>query len=297
MASNSSISSGIDSLNSIKTDLTNIAQQSNSPIIDLRSASDFSLEHWAGASHFYAENIIERLYELPKRNQALILYGSQSDIKKAQQKLTKKGYTIDAIFEWTPQLKLALSDLKLLEVGDSSPLLWSPAPILEKFHELYFDESKIGRALDIACGSGRDSVYLATKGWQVDSVDYLPDALNKVNLLAKNTRVNLNTFLADLENDQGKFLTNCHKYQLITVMRYLHRPLLPLIKQRIASGGYLVYQTFLRGCEKFGSPKRARFLLEEGELAQAFDGFKILLDEIHYLEDGRPTNVFIARCQ
>jgi len=34
-----------------------------------------------------------------------------------------------------------------------------------------------GRALDIGCGTGTDSVYLATRGWHVTGVDMVPRAL------------------------------------------------------------------------------------------------------------------------
>ena len=35
------------------------------------------------------------------------------------------------------------------------------------------------RALDLACGSGRNAVYLALAGMQVTAVDILPDALEQ----------------------------------------------------------------------------------------------------------------------
>ncbi|MAT97293.1 MAG: methyltransferase type 11 [Anaerolineaceae bacterium] len=34
-----------------------------------------------------------------------------------------------------------------------------------------------GRALDLGCGYGRTSIYLAQKGWQVDGVDFVPQAV------------------------------------------------------------------------------------------------------------------------
>ena len=40
-----------------------------------------------------------------------------------------------------------------------------------------------GRALDLGCGSGRASIYLARRGWQVDGVDFIPDAIE----LARNS--------------------------------------------------------------------------------------------------------------
>ncbi len=34
-----------------------------------------------------------------------------------------------------------------------------------------------GRGLDLGCGYGRTSIYLAQNGWQVDGVDYIPQAI------------------------------------------------------------------------------------------------------------------------
>ena len=54
------------------------------------------------------------------------------------------------------------------------------------------------------------------------------------------------------------------------VCRFLHRPLFPWIASALAPGGTLVYETFRRGQEAHGRPLQARFLLEHGELTEAF---------------------------
>jgi SAM-dependent methyltransferase len=270
-------------------------EKSCAPIIDLRSVEEYVIAHWKNASHFPVESIISRMYELPKRDQQLRLIGKSNQLTIAQNQLLEKGYQIAATIEWTYTLEKRLESLNLLEKGIKSTRLWSPAPIVRYFQNNIVNETNIGRALDIGCGAGRDSVYLATKGWQVDAVDYLPDALSKVITLAKRNHVAVNCHLIDLEKSPDTLKHLDYQYQLIIVSRYLHRPLLPILKKMIASEGYIVYQTFMRGCEAFGSPKNPRFLLEKGELAGIFTEFDVIQDEIEYLEDGRPTNAFIAR--
>jgi SAM-dependent methyltransferase len=42
-----------------------------------------------------------------------------------------------------------------------------------------------GRALDLACGEGRNSIWLAARGWQVTGVDFSAAALAKAETLAR----------------------------------------------------------------------------------------------------------------
>ncbi|MEK7331676.1 MAG: hypothetical protein AAB113_12845, partial [Candidatus Eisenbacteria bacterium] len=60
-----------------------------------------------------------------------------------------------------------------------------------------------------------------------------------------------------------------------TVFRFLHRPLFPHIERALAPGGWLVYETFRRGQERFGRPTHPRFLLNEGELSSAFPSLAV----------------------
>ncbi|MFQ5398381.1 MAG: class I SAM-dependent methyltransferase [Anaerolineae bacterium] len=51
------------------------------------------------------------------------------------------------------------------------------------------DELTPGRALDLGCGYGRASIYLAQQGWQVDGVDFVPEAIAEAAVRAKNASV------------------------------------------------------------------------------------------------------------
>ncbi|MBK8901493.1 MAG: class I SAM-dependent methyltransferase [Anaerolineaceae bacterium] len=42
-----------------------------------------------------------------------------------------------------------------------------------------------GRALDLGCGYGRTAIYLAQHGWQVDGVDFVPQAIDEANRRAE----------------------------------------------------------------------------------------------------------------
>lgn len=46
-----------------------------------------------------------------------------------------------------------------------------------------------GRALDLGCGYGRASIYLAGLGWQVDGVDFVPEAVKQARLRSEQAGV------------------------------------------------------------------------------------------------------------
>ena len=100
----------------------------------------------------------------------------------------------------------------------------------------------------------------------------------------------------DLETGNDPFAAYAdNTFDLVFVIRYLHRPLFPYLKRIVKSGGVFMHQTFMQGSEVFGSPKNPNFLLKPNELALLFQDWAVLYDEIEYLEDGRPVSAFVAR--
>lgn len=59
----------------------------------------------------------------------------------------------------------------------ASELVWSASPNQFVVHELA--ELPPGRAVDLACGEGRNAIWLAQQGWQVTAVDFSQVALDK----------------------------------------------------------------------------------------------------------------------
>jgi SAM-dependent methyltransferase len=74
---------------------------------------------------------------------------------------------------------------------------------------------------------------------------------------------------ADLE-DGSPWPFPGERFQGIVVTNYLHRPLFPVLKDALAEGGVLIYETFMAGNERFGKPSNPRFLLRPGELLETF---------------------------
>jgi SAM-dependent methyltransferase len=140
-------------------------------------------------------------------------------------------------------------------MGPPSPLLVETATKL-----------KPGRALDLACGTGRNAVWLAEHGWQVTAVDRSPITIPTVD-----------THVADLEKHE--FPIGEARWDLIAVCYYLQRDLFEPIKRGLKPGGVaiVIVHIFEPGHEQ------SRFSLHPGELAKYFEGWEIP----HYYE-GKP---------
>lgn len=274
--------------------LLNLAQFSEHPIIDLRLAKDFSLMHIQAASNFPILELESRIYELPVRSVTINLFGEPEVLKTAANLLTKAGYLIAEQCESTPDILQQIKNSSYAVIGSQSKRLWQPAPIVESFCKK-ISPSVNAKGLDIACGSGRDSVYLSENGWAMTSIDYSSSSLEKLQQLAGREQQEIITLLIDLEKNFADLAGFKQQFELVVVVRYLHRATLKQLKALLKPGGYIVYQTFMQGCEKFGSPKNPRFLLKANELAEVFSDFNIILDKVEYLTDGRPTNCFIAQ--
>lgn len=137
-----------------------------------------------------------------------------------------------------------------------------------------------GRALDIACGAGRHSVYLASLGWNVTAVDSSKVGIELAKERAAEAGVSVDTQLADLE--RGEFLIGPESYDLICDFYYLQRDLFPSIKNGVRLGGMFVGSIHIVDDEPDAHPMNPAFLLEPNELKRLFAGW-----EINHYHEGR----------
>jgi 2-polyprenyl-3-methyl-5-hydroxy-6-metoxy-1,4-benzoquinol methylase len=70
-----------------------------------------------------------------------------------------------------------------------------PTGLLPKIVE---QAEKPGKALDMGCGTGVDSVFLASKGWEVTSLDFMAEAIQMTNERAEENNVSLNAIQTDI---------------------------------------------------------------------------------------------------
>jgi SAM-dependent methyltransferase len=148
--------------------------------------------------------------------------------------------------------------------GGPTPLLTTVAERLEP-----------GRALDLACGAGRNATWLAERGWRVTAVDASEAAIE----ILRRRAPEVDARVADLE--RREFAVEEGAWDLIAVCYYLQRDLFAAVKQGLAPGGVAVVIVHLvePGHEE------SRFSVQPGELPAYFDG----LDIVHQYE-GAPRD-------
>jgi tellurite methyltransferase len=130
-----------------------------------------------------------------------------------------------------------------------------------------------GKALDVACGRGRNALWLARQGYATTAVDRSVDAVSALNAAAAGDALPLSAVTMDLEG--GAPALGNAVFDVIVVVHYLHRPLFPALLAALHPGGVLVYETFLRAQAARGKPTNPDFLLEPGELPRLVSPLEI----------------------
>lgn len=123
-----------------------------------------------------------------------------------------------------------------------------------------------GTALDLACGLGGNSIYLAKAGLRVSALDISQVALDKLSDAAKTLALPIETHLVDIERSP---LPNNH-FDCIVVSYFLDRDLCDTLSASLKPGGVLFYQTFSKHKLSTGGPSSDRFLLDNNELLLLF---------------------------
>lgn len=123
-----------------------------------------------------------------------------------------------------------------------------------------------GRVLDVACGRGRHALLLAGAGFDVRAIDRNPDAIAFVRATAAKLGLSIDAEVVDLETDPPPPLAT--EFDAVVVFNYLHRPMMPTLRDALKPGGRIFYETFTTGQAARGHPTNPAFLLKDGELAE-----------------------------
>ena len=147
-------------------------------------------------------------------------------------------------------------DAKYLEKTGKS----EPSSILVKYWSLAPGK----HALDIACGNGRNSIFLAERGLTVDAVDISTVATRRL----EGRHPNIHVICTDLDT----WVIPPDRYDLIVNIRFLDRRLFPMIQGGLKNGGVLVFESFMDGVKD-------EYCLKQNELLCAFQDLRIVYYE------------------
>ncbi len=151
-----------------------------------------------------------------------------------------------------------------------------PDDLLRDYSRLFTGALKHYPILDLACGDGHNGLFLSGLGFRVLFADRSREALAQVRKRAEEARLpDAEIVRTDLESADMKPVFS-RIYSAILVFRFLHRPLIPIIREALMPGGLLVYETFTEDQARFGKPCNPEHLLRAGELASWFSDWETI---------------------
>lgn len=160
--------------------------------------------------------------------------------------------------------------------GEYRPRSW-PTPFLEQWTPTF----GAGRALVIACGTGRNALFLAEQGFDVVGVDISEVAIERASHEARARGLDVEFLVADLDHfaPDGPF-------DLITVIRYRNRELWPRLVGALAPDGWLLAEHHMKTTADVEGPSSPEFRLDPAELLEVLSGLRI----VDYSESVEPAD-------
>jgi len=145
----------------------------------------------------------------------------------------------------------------------------TPSELVSKYSKLANGKN----ALDIACGMGRHSKFLAQEGFSVDALDISDVAISNLQNIA-----NINAKEVDFDT----YRLEKNKYDLIVCTYFLERKLFPQMLDALRDRGLILIETFLHHSDNERKSSNPAFRLNEGELEATFDDKFELLHIVEY---------------
>ena len=147
----------------------------------------------------------------------------------------------------------------------------NPVTLLQE----WLPEKPWGKALDVACGAGRNSIFLADAGYRVDAIDVSGEGLNRARKEAGGRRLNINW----IEHDLDQPFQFDQDYDLIVVMWYVDLALVGRLCKCLAPQGYLICEEHLVTDQQVIGPTSSNYRVSPGQLRQVVSDLEILLYE------------------
>ena len=144
------------------------------------------------------------------------------------------------------------------------PKLLQPRPpsvLLER----YYRHAQGRKALDLACGNGRNALFLAQNGFEVDALDISTTALEHLEKQSKGLMINC------IQADLDHYTPPQGLYDLLIMTNYLDRELIKRSTEKMKPGAFFFIETYMIHPENEKKDSNPDFLLAPGELNSFFE--------------------------
>ncbi len=177
--------------------------------------------------------------------------------------------------------------------GETTKL--NPAYILQKFHHLLPAQ---GKALDLASGLGANAMFLAQHNMESHAWDISSTAIEKLKEISSSLNLDINTKVRDVVTSPPEE----NSFDVIVVVHFLDRQIMPAIIAALRKNGLLFYQTFTRTRVQESGPSSDKYRLGKNELLDLCKD----LDTVFYREEGtigdtesgfRNQALYIGQCK
>ncbi|MGB5623763.1 MAG: methyltransferase domain-containing protein [Gammaproteobacteria bacterium] len=169
-----------------------------------------------------------------------------------------------------------------------------PSVLLTEWLPKLAIDAETPRGIDLACGIGRNALYLAQHGWRVNAVDVSGVALQKL-AAAATDELDIRCTEMDLETGLPwpAELTAAGPFDLALMIRYTNLPLIAQLQEILKPGAYLLVEAHRVTEETVAGPGDARFRVAPGALREAAGAYELVdyREGIVHDPDGRRADL------
>ena len=142
-----------------------------------------------------------------------------------------------------------------------------------------------GRALDVACGAGRNSLSLARNGYSVDAIDISAEGIERGRAAAAVEGLIIDWHEADLESGLASIDGLQPPYDLVVMIRYVNLPIIHELLGLLSDSGVFLSEQHLNTSQDVIGPNNPAYRFESNALLAAVTGMRVLFYREGIVED------------